>query len=81
VTAKVTDSNGLPVPVAVKADLDGDNTTETLYGTFCGETEEPIEVDPGVEVTFWVGITADNAGMGCPPPTTGSVDVVFSNLP
>lgn len=81
VTAVVHDSTGQAVPVAVKADLDGDNSTETLYGAFCGETEEPIKVDPGVEVTFWVGITRDNAALGCPPPTSGSIDVVFSNLP
>lgn len=81
VTASVNDATGQAVPVAVKADLDGDNTTETLYGAFCGETEEPIEVDPGVEVTFWVGITVDTAGLACAPPTEGSIDVVFSNLP
>lgn len=81
VTASVKDTNGLPVPVSVKADLDGDNSTETLYGVFCGETEEPIKIDPGVEITFWVGITADSASQGCPPPTSGSIDVTFSNLP
>ncbi|MGI8775032.1 MAG: hypothetical protein ACR2KQ_08485 [Actinomycetota bacterium] len=81
ITATVTDATGQGVPVAVKADLDGDNSTEKLYGTFCGETEEPIEVDPGVEVTFWVGVTADTAALACPPATEGSIDVVFSNLP
>lgn len=81
VTAVVNDDTGQAVPVSVKADLDGDNRTETLYGVFCGETEEPIEIDPGVEVTFWVGITRDNASQGCPPPTSGSIDVTFSNLP
>ncbi len=81
VTAVVDDDAGQAVPVAVKADLDGDNRTETLYGVFCGETEEPIKIDPGIEVTFWVGITSDNASQGCPPPTSGSIDVTFSNLP
>lgn len=81
VSAVVHDSTGQAVPVAVKADLDGDNRTETLYGVFCGETEEPIKIDPGIEVTFWVGLTSDNAPQGCPPPTSGSIDVTFSNLP
>lgn len=81
VTAVVNDGTGQAVPVSVKADLDGDNRTETLYGVFCGETEEPIKIDPGVEVTFWVGITSDNASQACPPPTSGSIDVTFSNLP
>lgn len=81
VSAVVKDDTGQAVPVAVKADLDGDNRTETLYGVFCGETEEPIQIDPGIEVTFWVGITSDNAALACPPPTSGSIDVTFSNLP
>jgi coenzyme F420-reducing hydrogenase gamma subunit len=81
VSAVVNDGSGQAVPVSVKADLDGDNRTETLYGVFCGETAEPIKIDPGVEVTFWVGITSDNAAQGCPPPTSGSIDVTFSNLP
>lgn len=81
VTAVVNDDTGQAVPVSVKADLDGDRRTETLYGVFCGETEEPIKIDPGVEVTFWVGITADNVALACPPATSGSIDVIFSNLP
>jgi hypothetical protein len=81
VTAKVTDQSGQAVPVAVKADTDGDGATETLYGTFCGETTEPIEFDPGVELTFWIGITVDTAGLGCVGGTTGTVDVVISNMP
>jgi hypothetical protein len=82
-TAKVTDAHGQPVAVSVKANLDGDVSSETLYGTFCGETTEPIKIDPGVEVYFWVGLTPDTAAMGCAPgeATTGTVDVVFSNLP
>lgn len=81
VSAVVNDDTGQAVPVSVKADLDGDNRTETLYGVFCGETEEPIEIEPGIEVTFWVGITSDNATLACPPPISGSIDVTFSNLP
>ena len=81
VSAVVKDDSGLAVPVSVKADLDGDNRTETLYGVFCGKTKKPIKIDPGVEVTFWVGITSDNATLACPPPTSGSIDVTFSNRP
>lgn len=80
-TAKVTDATGQAVPVAVKADLDGDRSTETLYGTFCGETEEPMLIDAGAEITFWIGISSNTAALGCAPGTTGTVDVVFSNMP
>ena len=83
VTAKVTDSHGQPVAVAVKADLDGNGNTEVLYGTFCGETTEPILIDEGATVTFWVGISPDTAALGCAPGTgtQGTVTATFSNLP
>lgn len=81
-TATVTDTSGLPVPVAVKADKDGDGATETLYGAFCGGTAEPIQFDPGVELTFWIGVSPDTASLGCAGvASTGTVDVVLSNLP
>lgn len=82
-TAKVTDNHGQPVAISVQADLDGDMRTETTYGTFCGETTEPIKVDPGVELVFWVGRAADAATTGCAPGfgTQGTIDVIFSNLP
>jgi hypothetical protein len=80
-SAKVTDSHGQPVAVAVKADLDGDGATETLFGTFCGETAEPIQIQPGAEIVFWVGLTPDTAQIGCTPgeATKGTLDVTFSN--
>ena len=80
-TAKVTDTHGLPVPVAVTADLDGDNSSETVYGSFCGETPEPIQIDPGAVITFWVGHNHLTVGLACPIPTQGSIEVTFSNLP
>lgn len=83
ITAKVTDNHGQPVAIRVSADLDGDNSTETTYGDFCGETEEPMQVDPGVELIFWVGRVDVAAANGCAPGvgTQGSMEVVFSNLP
>lgn len=83
VTAKVTDDHGQPVAIRVSADLDGDSSTETTYGDFCGETEEPIKVDPGTALVFWVGRADVAIPMGCAPgiATQGTLDVVFSNLP
>jgi hypothetical protein len=81
-TAKVTDSHGQPVAVAVKADLDGNGDTETFYGTFCGETKDAIQIQPGAEIVFWVGLTPDTAPTGCAPgeATKGTLDVTFSNM-
>ncbi len=82
-TAEVTDGHGQPVVISVQADLDGDNRTETVYGAFCGKTEEPIQVDEGVEVTFWVGSPIHAVPNLCAPGigTQGTIDVTFSNLP
>lgn len=82
-TAKVTDEHGQPVAIRVSADLDGNNSTETTYGDFCGETEEPIQIDPGAAIIFWVGRVDVAATIGCLPGigTQGTLDVVFSNLP
>lgn len=63
--------------------MDGDSTTETTFGSFCGETTEPIQIEPGAAVIFWVG-RADVAILdGCAPgiATQGTLDVVFSNMP
>ncbi|MBW3594224.1 MAG: hypothetical protein KY391_01495 [Actinobacteria bacterium] len=86
VSAKVTDATGQPVLITIQADLDGDMRSETLYGTFCGETDEPIKVDGGVQLIFWVSPatkTADRVTGGCIPGqgTEGTLDVTFSNLP
>ena len=85
-TANVTDATGQPVYVTVQADLDGDMTSETTYGAFCGETTEPIKFDKGAALIFWVGPVSQIPGRataGCVPGqgTEGTVDVTFSNLP
>jgi hypothetical protein len=81
--AKITDSHGQPVVVSVAADLDGDIQTETNYGTFCGELTEPIQIDQGAAIVFWVGRVQDAATAGCVPGvgTSGTLDVTFSNMP
>ena len=86
VSGKVTDAHGQPVLINVSADLDGDTTTETDYGSFCGETTEPIKFDKGVALIFWVGPVVSTPARvtgGCVPGqgTQGTLDVTFSNLP
>ena len=82
VTVTVTDATGTPVPVSIQADLDGNAQSDTTYGAFCGETSEPVLVDEGVTLQFWVGLTPGSVALACPGVATqGTVDVVFSNLP
>lgn len=83
-TAKVSDAHGQPVMVTVTSP--GSNTQWVEYGTFCGETKEPIFFDPGVDLVFHIGYwdpyLPTNAS-SCPPGlgTTGTVSVTLSNLP
>ena len=82
VTAKVVDAHGLPVFAMVREEHISDPVEGAeVYGTFCGETTEPIVVPPGENIQFWVG--APFAVAGCQPGagTTGTVTATFSNLP
>lgn len=81
--ATVTDAHGLPVVVGVSANTDGQIGDDVSYGEFCGELEEPMQIDPGVELHFWVGVIADVVSQRCAPglATTGTISVTLSNLP
>ena len=85
-TARVTDTLGVPVFVQVWEDTDGRGVEDVLHGTFCGETTEPISFPPGTELHFWVGFTYSYPAPyeSCPDgliATTGTVTVTLSNLP
>lgn len=86
-TGKVVDAHGQPVLVQVwgaGSDRPGDWIE---YGSFCGETDEPIAFDRGVDVYLVVGYwwLTDLAPSleTCRPMfgTTGTVSVTLSNLP
>ena len=81
--AKINDSHGQPAYVAISADSNGDSQDDTSYGSFCGETAEPIAFDPGVELHLWVGLQADPGFVGCAPgvATNGTISVTLSNMP
>jgi hypothetical protein len=83
VSVTVTDAHGQPVYVSIQADMDGNAQDDTVYGSFCGETTEPILVDESTELHFWVGATPDPGIAGCAPAaaTTGTLTATFSNLP
>lgn len=80
--ATVTDAHGQPVFVSIQSDSNGDNQDDTVYGSFCGELTEPISIDPGAELHFWVG-GPDPGWAGCPPAegTSGTITATLSNLP
>ena len=75
-TAKVTDAHGQPVSVEVRAGGE--------YTQFCGETEQPIRIQPGAELHFFVGLPYSEIQTDCPAhsvKTAGTISVTLSNLP
>jgi hypothetical protein len=87
-TAKAVDAHGQPVLVQVWAASETDHEGYAIeYGSFCGETDEPIAFDRGVDVIlvvgyFWITDLAPSLAK-CRPMfgTTGTVSVTLSNLP
>ena len=80
VTIDIADDAGMDVSAAVGQDPEGDGTVATT--PFCTSTEEPVAIDPGLEVTVFVfvGPCTDPA----PAPafaTQGTITATFSNLP
>ncbi len=81
-TAEAVDLTGMVVPVEIDQDIDGDGSLEPV-GAFCGKTEDPIAIEPGIEIVVYI-----NAGfpLVCQPdnPTVlagGTVHFVLSNFP
>ena len=72
------DATGLPLLVSLQQDTDGDGFNNPV-AAFCGSTEEPLPINPGLEARIFLGgACADGT------PTTGAggtVTFTFSNLP
>lgn len=80
VSITIEDDLGQDVSAAVGQDPEGDSTVTTT--SFCTSTEEPVAIDPGLEVTVFVyaGPCTDPA----PAPafaTQGKIVATFSNMP
>jgi hypothetical protein len=81
VTAKAEDASGQSVRVGLANDTDGNGTNDT-WGSFCGETTEPIEVQHGEAVmrAFVTSGTCDD--MTTPAfANGGNITFTFTNMP
>lgn len=81
ISMTVTDALGLPVPVTVAQDTNpGDNFTE-IVTRFCGTTEEPIQITPGIPVDTFLW-ALPSATLRCAGgATSGTLEAKISNLP
>lgn len=78
---EIVDDTGLPVAATVGQDSDTSDGFVTRIADVCGKTEEPIPIQPGLQVTIWIwalpSATLQCFGFG----TTGTFSAELSNLP
>jgi len=75
----IEDSSGLPVYATVGQDTDPSNNFTETIGRFCGATEEPFPVEPGIPVTIWL-LALPGASPPCPGgATSGTVKATISS--
>ena len=76
VSVKIDDSSGTASYGRVTQDLDGDGQADEAT-PFCGKTEKPVPIQPGIEVNVFIyslGANPPCAGVG----TSGSVTATFT---
>lgn len=82
VSVEIEDSAGQAVMATMSQEQDPATPTWDIIATFCGKTEEPIEVLPGVPVRVSVYTVPGPDYPTCTgPATSGTITGTFSNLP
>lgn len=80
VSVTIEDDAGMDVSAAVGQDPEGDTTVSTT--PFCTSTEEPVPIEPGLEVTVFVYAGPCTSPQPAPAfATQGKVVATFSNVP
>ena len=79
VSIEIKDAAGMDVSGSVGQDPEGDGTVATT--PFCTKTEEPLPIEPGLEVTVFVFVGPCTTPPGPAVATQGTVVGTFSNLP
>jgi hypothetical protein len=81
VTVDVVDSTGTPVSASIQQDTNGDGQEDNVLASFCGKTDAPVAFDPSFPVDVWVENVPNPDGPCQAVATSGTVNVVFSNMP
>jgi hypothetical protein len=76
-TGVAEDLSGTAISVDINQDTNGDGFNDPV-GAFCGETSEPIQINPGLEMRLFIGDPA-----ACPGSVAlgGTIKLTLSNLP
>ena len=82
IDVEVVDGSGQPVMTTMSQDTNPDNTGWEIFATFCGTTEEPVPIEPGITVRVSVYTIPGPDHPTCTgPATSGTIKATFSNLP
>ncbi|MDQ3963937.1 MAG: hypothetical protein M3277_08530 [Actinomycetota bacterium] len=83
VDVEITDDFGQPVIFTMSQDTEpGGTGSWEIFGTWCGGTEEPVSIAPGIAVRVSVyTMPGPNQPSCMGPATSGAVKATFSNLP
>ena len=79
VMISVTDATGQKVAGTMSQDTDSANTGYEIIGSFCGSTDKPVAVAPGLPLRISVYAVSSSACPGV--ATTGTIKATVSNLP
>ncbi len=79
VSIEIEDTTGQPVSAAAGQDTEGDGTVTTT--DFCTSTEEPLPIEPGLEVVVFVFVGPCTSPPGPAFATQGTVTATFTNIP
>lgn len=82
INVEITDDAGRPVMATMSQDSDPSDTTWEIFATFCGTTDGPVDVVPGLAVRVSVYTISGPDHPTCVgPATSGTIKATLSNLP
>lgn len=82
IDVEIVDDGGQPVMATMSQDTDPSTTSWEIFATFCGSTEEPVPVEPGITVRVSVYTMPGPDQPTCTgPATSGVIKASFSNVP
>lgn len=82
VSVEIEDASGQPVMATMSQEQDDSTPAWNIIATFCGETEEAVEVLPGVPIRVSVYTIPGPDYPTCTgPASSGTITGTFSNLP
>ncbi len=79
ISSEITDDAGRSVTFTMSQDSDPNNTGYEIIGTWCGATEEPVQIVPGLPVRVTVYTTPGPDQPSCMgPATSGTMKATFT---